>query len=317
MSWKSLVTASLLCVVASPAFAAPGLTVTSGGLNAQGNWLWNVAATSSQASTPLAVEAGFKVTAGGELLNATRWQPFGVDGNDATDADDNFDLLNPGNAIYAWQTGTLLDAASNNKPTGIQTQCPLGTCSTESRTAASSVAGPGNEVFAALGSVDFATAGAHNFIQIVTKGPTSTSLTSTIQVLGKYGAGTNQGLVAEANTPTTALNYVLPAGSATRTVKAGDATLNGTTDVGDLAVLAANYNQSGKIWSTADFTGNGSTDVGDLAVLAANYNQSGGVSTPYNGVGAGSGSGSVVPEPASMALIGLGLLAGLGVIRRR
>ena len=34
MSWKSLVSAGLLCVLASPAFAVPQLEVVSGGLNA-------------------------------------------------------------------------------------------------------------------------------------------------------------------------------------------------------------------------------------------------------------------------------------------
>jgi len=310
MSWKSLVTVSLLCVLASPVFAAPSLQITSAGLNAQGNFVWNVQISTSTASTPVAAEMGFQI-GGTDLLNAARV-------NQAT----NFDTLNPGNAIFAWQTGTLLDATSNNKPTGIQTQCVSGTCSNESRTAASSVTGPApGQVFAALGSVDFASTGAHDFIQIITKGPTSTSLTSSVQVLGKYGAATNEGLIAELTSPTTAVNYRLGTvgTTATRTVKAGDATLNGTVDVGDLAVLGAAYNQSGKNWSNGDFTGNGTVDVGDLAVLGANYNQTGGTNTPVNitGVTPGAGSGSAVPEPASIALLGLGILAGLGLVRRR
>ncbi len=42
MSWKSLVTAGLLCVLASPAFAVPSLEITNGGLDSSGNWVWNV-----------------------------------------------------------------------------------------------------------------------------------------------------------------------------------------------------------------------------------------------------------------------------------
>src|SRR6187455_1229139 len=106
MSWKSLVTAGLLCVVASPVFAAPGLTVTSGGLNAQGNWVWNVQVSSSLASTPLATELGFKSNQRDLMptVGATRTNPG-----------TNFDNLNPGNPIFAWQVGALLDASSNNK----------------------------------------------------------------------------------------------------------------------------------------------------------------------------------------------------------
>ena len=59
MSWKSLVTASLLCVLASPAFAVPTLSITSGGLDASGNWVWNVAITPTATGTPMATELGF------------------------------------------------------------------------------------------------------------------------------------------------------------------------------------------------------------------------------------------------------------------
>jgi len=295
MSWKNFVSAGLMCVLASPAFAAPALTITSGGLNATGNFVWNVQISNSNpvpaTSSPLAAELGFTLPSG--VVSAATVNPG-----------TNFDTANPGKAIFGWEapgTGT------NNNPEGLQT----------------SVAN--KQVFAALGSVDFATVGPHDFIQIIGAKATSTALTSAVTLSGKYGAATNEGRIAEAISATDAKNYKGFVGTATRTLKAGDATLNGTVDVGDLAVLAASYNQSGKIWQTADFTGNGTVDVGDLAVLAANYNQSGGVNTPLNvtgvldapGAGASLGSGSAVPEPASIALIGLGLLTGLGLIRRR
>ena len=56
----------------------------------------------------------------------------------------------------------------------------------------------------------------------------------------------------------------------------GDATLNATVDVFDLAALANNYGLSGRAWSDADFTGDGVVDVFDLAVLANNYGAGGG-----------------------------------------
>ena len=60
MSWKSLVTASLLCALASPAFAVPTLSITSGGLDATtGQWVWNVAITPTASGTPMATELGF------------------------------------------------------------------------------------------------------------------------------------------------------------------------------------------------------------------------------------------------------------------
>lgn len=53
----------------------------------------------------------------------------------------------------------------------------------------------------------------------------------------------------------------------------GDANEDGSVDVGDLGILAANYGGSGKGWSQGDFNGDGNVDVGDLGILAANYGQ--------------------------------------------
>jgi hypothetical protein len=277
-------------------------------LNAQGNWVWNVQVSTSTASTPVATELGFQI-GGSNLLNASRV-------NQAT----NFDTLNPGNAIYAWQTGALLDASSNNKPTGIQTQCPSGACSNDSRTLPGSVAGAGNQVFAALGSVDFASTGAHDFIQIVTQGPKTGSLTSSVQVQGKYGAGQNEGLIAELTSPTTAVNYRGFVGTATRTIVAGDATVDNNVNFDDILVMSPNYGHAtANGYKGADFTGDGQVNFDDVLVISPTYGTTnGGTNTPLNvtGVTPGAGSGSAVPEPATLALLGLAALAGLGVRRR-
>ena len=77
MSWKSIVTAGVLCVLASPAFADPTLTVTGGrqtrtAVVANQRRVWNVAVapdlTASPTGSPLAVELGFRAT-GGNILS--------------------------------------------------------------------------------------------------------------------------------------------------------------------------------------------------------------------------------------------------------
>jgi hypothetical protein len=83
----------------------------------------------------------------------------------------------------------------------------------------------------------------------------------------------------------------------------GDANNDGFVNVGDLGILALNWNSSGKTWATGDFTGEGTVNVGDLGVLALNW---GWVGTP-------GGAGSV-PEPATLSLLTLG---GLAMLRRR
>ncbi len=295
MSWKSLVTAGLLCVLASPAFAVPSLTISNGGLDGSGNWIWNVTVTPTAASTPVAVELGLReTTAGSQLLTATK---------NAT----NFDTDNPGTVIFGWETLTDVDpgAGVNNKPVGLQTNAAT------------------DEIFAALGSIDFATLQANEVVVIKTAGPIDTRLGTTLQVLGKYGTGSVNGRVAEI-TGASALNYSNFSGSASRTVLAGDANLSGGVTGADLATLAANFGQAGSFnWSGGDFNGSTSgTEVtgADLAILAAAFGSSGGTNTPLtiNGVagGAGSSLGSV-PEPASIALFGLALLAGMGFVRRQ
>jgi hypothetical protein len=89
----------------------------------------------------------------------------------------------------------------------------------------------------------------------------------------------------------------------------GDANINGSVNVGDLGILALNWNDTGKTWATGDFTGDGIVNVGDLGVLAANW----GWERPTSPGAMGEGS-TAIPEPATLSLLALG---GLAMLRRR
>jgi hypothetical protein len=293
MSWKSLVTAGLLCVLATPAFAVPVLNVTNGGLTPNGNWIWNVTITPSAAGTPLAAELGFReTTAGSQLVNAVTTNP-------------PWDTPNPGTQIFTWETLTDVDPSptvTNNRPVGVQTNTT------------------NDEIFSALGSADLATASAVQYLVITTKGPTSTNLGTSLQVLGKYGTGGTNGRIAEI-TGTAATNYSNFAGTATRTAFEGDATLDGNTNFDDVLVLSPNFNKAvTNGWAGADFTGDGMVNFDDVLVLSPNFNKSGGTNTPLMVSGVAGGAGAAVggvPEPTSVALAVLGLvLLALGLRRK-
>jgi hypothetical protein len=82
----------------------------------------------------------------------------------------------------------------------------------------------------------------------------------------------------------------------------GDANLDRLVDIGDLGILAANFNTSGATWANGDYNGDGLVDIGDLGILATNFN----TALPP--------AATTVPDPASLALM---TLAGLMLIRRR
>jgi hypothetical protein len=126
----------------------------------------------------------------------------------------------------------------------------------------------------------------------------SAGVTSTSQYIGTYATGltaasfgTVEWAIADGSNGTASVFITL----------SGDSNLDKTVDVIDLGFLATNYGTSGKAWQTGDYNGDGVVDVVDLGLLATNY-------------GAGVSAADLVPEPATMALIGLGMAL---VVRRR
>jgi len=85
---------------------------------------------------------------------------------------------------------------------------------------------------------------------------------------------------------------------------AGDANADHKVSIGDLSIMAGNWNQCGFTngYADADFNCDGCVGIGDLSMMAGTW----GWELP--------GGGVAIPEPATLSLLCLG---GLAVIRRR
>jgi autotransporter-associated beta strand protein len=89
---------------------------------------------------------------------------------------------------------------------------------------------------------------------------------------------------------------------------AGDANIDGTTDVADLTALLNNYNKTSMVWANGDFNYDGTVNVADLTALLNNYNKS---------VAAAALSSNAVPEPGALILLATSLLGLLAYAWRK
>lgn len=295
MSWKSFVSAGLLCILATPVFAQPTLRVTSGGLDVNNNWIWNVSVETGFADSPAAAELGFRTSR--PIVSVTRGTEFSGTNTD-----------NPGNEIFGWETLSPL-GGSGNCDSGNPGNCPVGLQWHENTPGA-----PANELFAALGSIsENGWSGQTNLLTIVTEGPAPATDEYTIEVLGAYGGG---GRIAELTSPTTSANYGGFLGEAI--ILAGDANLDGAVNGLDMTPFLLGFQAGSGGWADGDFNGDGAVNGLDYTPLALNFGKSEPISLALVGSLPGSGSGgSLVPEPASATLIGLAFLGALGLFRRR
>jgi hypothetical protein len=95
----------------------------------------------------------------------------------------------------------------------------------------------------------------------------------------------------------------------------GDANRDGSVDIADLGILAANWQASSRSWIHGDFNLDGEVNIADLGILAANWQSSLGESDMSFDEALAmfdAFAGVVVPEP-----VGLGLVAMAGVLSLR
>jgi autotransporter-associated beta strand protein len=106
----------------------------------------------------------------------------------------------------------------------------------------------------------------------------------------------------------------------------GDGNLDGVTNSADYTLLVANFKKTGANWGMGDYNQDGVVNSLDYTALVANFKktlsgeanlQPDTASVPSVGVGAIGGGTGAVPEPTSLALLGLGAAALLTRRRRR
>ena len=149
---------------------------------------------------------------------------------------------------------------------------------------------------------------------------TGTSVTA-VQALVNAGIAGGSGIFTSSADAAHNVGYgdVGAGGVSVRYTLLGDANLDGSVDFNDFLVLQNNFNQPG-VFSQGDFNYSGSVDFNDFLVLQNNFNQSVTgvpVTVTRQQVAAltAFAEANAVPEPATLAVVGLGALL-LGRRRR-
>ncbi len=93
----------------------------------------------------------------------------------------------------------------------------------------------------------------------------------------------------------------------------GDANGDLIVNIADFGLLAGNFNQPGT-WESGDFDGNGVVDIFDFGLLAENFN---GDFRALAAAAASLGIGGDVPEPSTLAILGLSSVLALSSRSRR
>jgi hypothetical protein len=308
MSWKSIVTAGLLCVLASPVFADPALVVTGSRLNraATPTRVWNISVSPdlaiSPGGSPLAVELGFRAI-GGNIISASAARNMPSRVEHANDPNGQ-----PGNAVFGWETNTDL-GGGNMKPVGVQ----VGTGANA------------DEAVAFLGTADFTTGTRQDLLTIITEaGVTSLEWggrfnpDGTTAAVGAFLNGRIAHVQGTSSANFHSYDGALAQNAAGATRFLVDMNGDGNVNFGDLAAIGqAITNPAG--YATAfphlnridrgDANGDGNLNFGDLAGI-------GQILTGAPGAGASLAAASAVPEPATYLLVALGMSL-VGVLRRR
>jgi PEP-CTERM motif len=285
MSWKSIVIAGLLCVLAVPAWAAPSVRVTSlndlttpAGANRQ--WLVEILPDAADLPSALAAELAFSHAAGSST------QPTGIVDGDADNtngaAGDTwyYNETAAGSGTILWNTTDApVDASNENQNTGNN---PFTASITEGLYTS------GSDLFAALGSTIFPDPTASvNTLHIVTSGRGGI-LNMGDSIVAQNGA---QGDVISA------ASFYVP----------GDFSGDGIVGSPDFDLILQYFGQavdtSAGHWDgRAPFNGATATSA-DFDRLLANF----GAGTASGGSGSLAGGGAV-PEPASLVLVFLGAM---------